>query len=130
MVQMSILSWRARMRLNLQAVLSLPADDELSEASVVELSEASLCVLHCKVKVMSKVNLGWQRLPKAAEGCVGCRRLSKGLQGCQGLEGCRKTGNRLARFQGLPKAVEVVEGCQRLLESAKVEGVSELKRAC
>ena len=115
------------MRLNPRAVLSLLADDELSEASVVELSEASLCVMHCEVKVMSKVNLGWRRLPKAAEGCVCCRRLSKGLQGCQGL---LKAVERLARLQGLPKAVEEVEGCRRLSGSAKVEGVSELKSAC
>ena len=108
-------------------MISLLADDELFEASVVELSEASLCVLHCEVKVMSKVNLGWRRLLKAVEGCVGCQRLSKGLQGCQGLP---KAVERIARLQGLPKAAEVVEGCQRLPESAKVEGVSELKSAC
>ena len=98
------------MRLNPRAVLSLLADDDL----VIELCEASLCVLHCEVKVMSKVNLGWRRLPRAAEGFVGGQRLSKGLQGCQRLT----------------KAVEVVEGCRRLSESAKVEGVSELKSAC
>jgi hypothetical protein len=65
----------------------------------------------------------------AAEGCVGCRRLSKGLQGCQGpgaAEGCRK----LARAKGLPRAVGVVEGCGRLSESAEVEGVLELMSTC
>ncbi len=38
--------------------------------------------------------LGWRRLPKTVEDCVGCLGLPGGLQGCQGL----------------PKAVESVRG--------------------